>query len=211
MAPSSVRRAYPNIDARTPARKRASSVALASFLALGVANDAPGKVGTPVESKPETGAESTALPKQANNAWQVPAFRLPDLQGDSHTLADWKGKVILLNFWASWCSPCYYETRDMIRYQTEYGRRGLQVIGVGLDKARKIRNFARTLGVTYPLLVAEPEKHPGIMEPWGNHRHTLPYTVVIDRNGDIAHVQPGLFSQEAFETFVLPLLGNEER
>jgi len=210
MAPSSVRRAPPNIDARTPARKRASSVALASFLALGVANDAPGEGVTPAESRSATGAESIRLPKQATNAWQVPAFRLPDLQGISHGLADWKGKVILLNFWASWCSPCYYETRDLIQYQTEYGHRGLQVIGVGLDKSRKIRNFARTLGVPYPILVADPEKHPEIMEPWGNDRQILPYTVVIDRDGDIAHLQPGLFSQEAFETFVLPLLGDEE-
>src|SRR5512143_4098296 len=70
-----------------------------------------------------------------------PALELPDLDGKTRRLADWGGKVLLVNFWATWCAPCQAEIPSLMRYQEQYGPKGLQIVGVGLDEPIKLRNF----------------------------------------------------------------------
>ncbi|HGG59168.1 MAG TPA: TlpA family protein disulfide reductase, partial [Gammaproteobacteria bacterium] len=65
-------------------------------------------------------------------------FKLKGLDGKTHSLDEWKGKVIVLNFWASWCAPCQYEIKELIALQNEYGDKGLQVVSLGLDEERKL-------------------------------------------------------------------------
>lgn len=145
----------------------------------------------------------------SDSAWRLPPIRLPDLQGEVHGLDEWRGKVIILNFWATWCPPCQYETPDLIRYQGQYGARGLQVIGVGLDEARRLGNFRRHYGINYPILVSGETRGAKLMEQWGNRKGIVPYTVVIAPDGHIAYRRSGQFGDTAFEDFVLPLLGSE--
>jgi thiol-disulfide isomerase/thioredoxin len=142
----------------------------------------------------------------APNAWQMPALVLPDLQGRERRLADWTGRVILLNFWATWCPPCRYDIPDLIAYQARYGERGLQVIGIGLDEERKLRNFARSLDMNYPVLIADPRRDRHLLGDWGNRSGSLPYSLVIDRDGGIAYRRAGMFGDEELETYVFPLL-----
>ena len=136
-------------------------------------------------------------------------FKLKGLDGAMHRLAEWKGKVIMLNFWASWCAPCQAEIRDFIRLQSEYGGQGLQVVGLGLDEARKLKNVNRTLGINYPVLVADPGSDRKLLAAWGNSTGVVPYTVVIDRTGKPTYIHRGPMDEEIFHEFVIPLLGKK--
>ena len=149
---------------------------------------------------------SIALPEKTNNAWELKPFKLEGLDGKKHTLDEWKGKVIILNFWASWCAPCQYEIKDLVKLQSEYGEKGLQVIGIGIDEARKLANVKRTLDINYPVLVADPTRSTRLLSRWGNDRQIVPYTVVIDRDGTIRYIHRGQLTPDVFGEFVIPLL-----
>ncbi len=147
-----------------------------------------------------------AAPPKANNEREMKPFSLTGLDGVRHSLSDWKGKVVILNFWATWCAPCLYEIRDFVVFQERYKARGLQIIGLGLDDEKKLRNVQRTLEINYPVLVADPVDNSGLMKLWGNSSGVVPYTVVIDRDGRVAYVHLGLMNSEVFDEYVLPLL-----
>ena len=166
-------------------------------------------VAVPAAADSNVGAPGqSAAPSQARGELlSLPEFALPGLDGAPHRLADWSGKVIILNFWASWCSPCLYEIRDFVAYQERYQARGLQIVGVGIDDANKLRNVQRSLEINYPVLVADPVKNGTMMEPWGNRSGIVPFSVVIGRDGRVVTTYRGLMSRESFDEDVLPLLG----
>jgi peroxiredoxin len=147
---------------------------------------------------------ANTLPPKANSDEKIKPFFLTGLDGVKHSLAEWKGKVVVLNFWATWCSPCLYEIRDFVTYQKKYKTRGLQIIGLGLDEEKKLRNVQRTLQINYPVLIADP--FGGLMKQWGNGSGVLPYTVVIDRDGQVAYAYRGQMNRDVFDEYVLPLL-----
>lgn len=117
-------------------------------------------------------------------------FTLRDLQGKEHRASDWDGKVVLLNFWATWCPPCRKEIPTLIELQHRFGARGLQVVGVAIDQAAPVQDLARTLGINYPTLLAEQEGDR-LSRRYGNRYGQLPYTVLIDRQQRIALVKRG--------------------
>ena len=155
-------------------------------------------------------ASATAATGAPTDAWTLPETRLPDLQGTERSLEAWRGKVILLNFWASWCAPCQYEIPDFVRYQRQYGPKGLQIVGVGVDQARKLANVARTLGINYPVLVVDVPRGSRLMREWGNKSGIVPYSVLIDRKGSIRYVHRGRLDDETFQRRVVPLLQGVE-
>jgi len=125
--------------------------------------------------------------------WQVwserepdlrPEFSLEDLDGNMRSITEWDGKVVVLNFWGSWCPPCVHEIPMFMALQDEYGEQGLQFVGVALDRLEDARAFYEELEVNYPSMVGVHE--PTVIgEKYGNERGTLPYTVIIDRDGRI--------------------------
>lgn len=145
-----------------------------------------------------------ALPA-ANAGDAVPTFKLPGMDGKQHELVEWRNKVVLLNFWASWCSPCQTEIRDLVAFQTEYGAQGLQIVGIGLDDEKKLRNVQRSLGINYPVLV-DNSSGPTVMEGLGNHEGVVPYSVLISREGKVLYTHMGLLDKEIFAKEVLPRL-----
>lgn len=184
---------------------RVSGVALGCMVSLLMVGHAWAKIdGDADASKPRT--SSMALPAKTNIAWELPAFKLKGLDGKIHSLDDWKGKVIVLNFWASWCGPCQYEIPEFARFQSRYGKDGLQILGMGLDDEKKLANVARTLGINYPVLVLDPLVDRKILSDWGNDTGIVPYTAVIDKDGRITYIHRGKMDAEVFADYVLPLL-----
>lgn len=159
---------------------------------------------TTAAPKPVTESASATRSFEVEKTGQP--FLLKGLDGQTHSLQDWRGKVIVLNFWATWCSPCLYEIRDFVAYQEKYKTRGLQIIGVGLDEEKKLRNVQRTLEINYPILIADPIKNNVLMKSWGNSGGIVPYSVVIGRDGRVAYTHLGLIPSETFNETILPLL-----
>ena len=135
-----------------------------------------------------------------------PDFSLVDLQGKKHDIKEWDGKVLVINFWATWCPPCRKEMPAFVSLQEKYGARGLQFVGVAVDTPQNVTDFADTYGVNYPMLVGEL-KAIDIGKLYGNRFGALPYTVIIDRSGKIVFVQRGGLTKEIAEKTLLPLLG----
>ena len=111
------------------------------------------------------------------------AFTLKDMNGKSVRLEDFKGKALLVNFWATWCGPCILETPELVDLQAKYKDRGLQIIGISIDDtAEQIQAFAKEYKVNYPLLVGVD--HDDLVEafqlPAG-----IPFTVFIRADGTI--------------------------
>jgi thiol-disulfide isomerase/thioredoxin len=133
----------------------------------------------------------------------APAFQARDLSGKMVSTADWKGKVVLLNFWATWCPPCRAEIPELIRLQEQYKDR-LQIIGVSEDEdpPAKVEQFAERVGINYPVVMATPE----IEKAYGGIV-ALPTSFVIDSQGRVETKHQGLYSQKVYNREVRALLG----
>lgn len=133
----------------------------------------------------------------------VPSITLKDLRGRVHRLSDYKGKVVLLNFWATWCPPCRAEVPDLVRWQREYGKDGLQVIGITYPPTKRanVRRFIRRHKVPYPVLLGTTDTKTLFIGG-----ETLPVTVVIDREGNVRERIEGILLPEEFDEKIKPLL-----
>ncbi|MDD3448262.1 MAG: TlpA disulfide reductase family protein [Gammaproteobacteria bacterium] len=150
---------------------------------------------------------TSAVPKsRAGTAPELrPDFSLPDPDGTLHAASDWDGQVLVVNFWATWCPPCRREIPTFIELQQEYGARGLQFVGIAMDEADRVRDFATTLGINYPLLVGE-QAVVDAARAYGNEAGLLPYSAVVDRSGKIVFTWAGELTREQAEEVILPLL-----
>ncbi|MBA2410133.1 MAG: TlpA family protein disulfide reductase [Gammaproteobacteria bacterium] len=134
-----------------------------------------------------------------------PAFSLPDLDGWPVSINRWDGKVILLNFWATWCPPCREEMPDFAQTQKEYRARGFQVIGVALDRPRPVAEFIKEVGAGYPQLIGR-ENAMAVADRYGNAYGGLPHSVLIDRDGIIRFIKAGRLSRRELIDELLQLL-----
>jgi peroxiredoxin len=131
-------------------------------------------------------------------------FTLKDVQGKNIRLADYKGKVILLDFWATWCGPCKIEIPWFIEFQKTYGPRGLQVIGVSVDDTvEKLRPYVKEHQMNYPVL--QGLHHDEIQDAYGP-LWGIPVTTIISRDGKICAKHAGISSKENFEKEIKSLL-----
>ncbi|HET6892122.1 MAG TPA: TlpA disulfide reductase family protein [Pyrinomonadaceae bacterium] len=138
-------------------------------------------------------------------AWvPAPPIVLKDLRGRNVRLADFKGKVVLVNFWATWCPPCRAEIPDLVKWQRQYKRKGLQVIGVTYPPTnrREVQKFGRQMKMNYPVWLGS-KATKALFDPG----ETLPFTVIIDREGNVRATIEGILLPEEFDEKVRPLAG----
>lgn len=143
--------------------------------------------------------------RKAPDDVQRPGFQLADLEGKLHHINEWDGKVILLNFWATWCPPCRDEIPAFIELQEKYGPSGFQVIGIAIDQPDLVEEYSDSMGVNYPLLVGE-DNAIDIGTEYGNRLGVLPYSVIISHEGMIRFIKKGEVTMEEVEEMIKPLL-----
>lgn len=137
-------------------------------------------------------------------------FSLPDIEGKERWLSEWQGKTIVLNFWATWCTPCKEEMPILMAAHKRYQDRGLRVIGVAIDTREAVAAYARELGIDYPLLIGD-EAGLGIMSRYGNPRGALPYTVVIGSDGTVAAKKLGAFRGDELDKTIEALVSADPK
>ena len=131
---------------------------------------------------------------------------LPDPAGKTHTLDEWQGKLIVLNFWASWCGPCREEMPLLDSTQQRLASHGLQVIGIAADSASATRDFLGQHPVRYPILINDPDTMADVSVDYGNSRGVLPYTVLIGRDGRVLAQRFGNFTHSGLDEWLKPYL-----
>ncbi len=135
----------------------------------------------------------------------LPAFSLMDVSGHLREASEWQGKVLVINFWATWCPPCLEEIPHFINLQDKYGHQGLQFLGVALEGVDEVINFSGKLGINYPLLVGGQDVIK-LAGKFGNDTGGLPYTVILDRRGSINFIKKGPLSISEAEQVIVSLL-----
>ena len=147
-------------------------------------------------------AAASACPANAKPANMN--FTLKDVDGKDVKFASLKGKVVLLDFWATWCGPCKIEIPWFIEFQNKYGKDGLQVVGVSVDDTQaKLKPYVTNMKMNYPVL--QGLDHDDIQDAYGP-LFGIPVTVVISRDGRICAKHVGLSSKDGFEREIKSLL-----
>jgi len=132
----------------------------------------------------------------------APDFSLPEITGGTLTLSSYRGKVVLLDFWATWCDPCREETPHFVDLQKQYGDRGLQIVGVSMDDGPEpVRDFYQRFHMNYPVVMGNAkigELYGGVLG--------LPIAILIGRDGHIYAKHIGATSSATFEKEIVHLL-----
>ena len=129
---------------------------------------------------------------------------LTDLAGQPRKLSDWQGRILLCNFWATWCAPCREEIPLLMAARRKYGSAGVEIVGIAIDNAIKVREFSASLNISYPVLLAEAGGLD-LMRKLGNGAGGLPYTVVTDRQGNVVQRKLGALKPGELERILDPL------
>lgn len=135
---------------------------------------------------------------------RVPSFTLSDLSGETRSAADWRGEILVLNFWASWCKPCREEIPMLIRAQKELDDRGVQIVGLAVDRRKPVQRFVEQYDVNYPVLL--PMADTMRLQKAMGGGAGLPFTVVVDRGGRIHARVAGRIERKRLDALLAPLL-----
>ena len=139
--------------------------------------------------------------EQQRTGSEAPQFTLSGVHGETIALSAYRGKVVVLDFWAPWCPPCRQEIPDFIALQNAYASKGLQVIGVGLDKPQNIASFEVQEGINYPVALGNND----VADLYGGV-DGIPTTFIIDRQGNIRRKFVGYTDKGTFENEIKRLL-----
>lgn len=175
------------------------SIVLIAALSYSFLSDKNGEVlaDTKSEKKQENSKDDSS--KQ----YKAPDFTLLNLDGDKVTLSDYKGKIVFINFWATWCGPCRQEVPAFIELQKEYGDEKLAILGISLDQGdlSVVPAFAEKYGINYEILYATQE----VVAMYGGIR-SIPTTFIVDRDGYLRDGRVGFPGKDYFITVINTLL-----
>jgi len=128
--------------------------------------------------------------------WQL---SFPDPQGRLQPLSQWRGKILVLNFWASWCAPCREEMPDFSALRAHYQSQGVEFVGLAIDNSAHVAQFLQRQPVNYPILIGEGAAN-NLARQLGNPSGALPYTIVLDRDGNIVLRHLGRLQRATLES-----------
>lgn len=134
-----------------------------------------------------------------------PELTLEDLDGRPHALADYRGELVVVNFWATWCPPCLEEIPMLIEAQKALRAQGLRILGPALDDKAAVARFVERQGMNYPVF-ADPSQVGPALSALGDTQGALPYTVVIDREGRLVEKHHGRLERAEFDALIAPYL-----
>ena len=138
----------------------------------------------------------------------LPHFSFPDVAGIQRDRSEWDGKILVVNFWATWCPPCREEIPEFVKLQEAMGGQGLQFIGIAIEDAEPVKAFMKQISFNYPVLIGE-NGGMSLSARLGNTIGILPFTAVIDRSGKVVHAHSGPFAREQVMAIVKPLLAGD--
>jgi thiol-disulfide isomerase/thioredoxin len=133
------------------------------------------------------------------------AATLSTPEGTPQPASQWRGKIVVVNFWATWCLPCRDEIPELIDTYTTYRNKELVIVGVAIDEAEKVAAFGKEFNINYPVLVGDIEAF-SLAEAMGNPQGALPFTVTIDRSGMIVNTHLGRIKKQQIEKIIEPML-----
>ena len=144
-----------------------------------------------------------AVAIEATAQQRAPTLSFKDINGKTIRLSDFKGNVVLLNFWATWCTPCRAEIPDLVKIQRRYRARGLRILGITYppEQTSEVRSFMRELKINYPVIIGSKENKQTF-----TRSEILPLTVIIDRQGKIRGLIEGVMYSDEFDEKIKPLL-----
>lgn len=171
------------------------------LLAAVIASAAGYWAATELRRSPPTVASTEASSHDAID------FELPNLDGKRRSLKAWRGKIVLLNFWAPWCAPCREEIPLLMDLQKRYRGRGLQVVGIAIDDRDNVVHFRDEMSINYPILVGQDDAIT-LMTRYGNRIGSLPFSVTINREGRIVARKLGVYRRTELEDLLRPLLAS---
>jgi thiol-disulfide isomerase/thioredoxin len=136
---------------------------------------------------------------------QMPSFALPNLQGREVNSSEWQGKVVVVNFWATWCPPCREEMPHFIEAHKELGPQGLAVVAIAIDQQNLVEDFVEVYNIQFPVLMGGVEGMK-IAERMGNRFDSLPFTAIYDQQGRAVAAHAGAVSRTQLYEILTPLL-----
>jgi thiol-disulfide isomerase/thioredoxin len=198
-AESLIRLLVPQLLSPKPFRPAAALLIAAALIAAACDS----RTTPPEAAGPQDGTDESVVVQLLRTPTDVPAFTVTDLDGRTVSSTEWKGKVVIVNFWATWCAPCLAEIPDLIALQNKY-RDHLVVVGVSEDEISPdiVQRFAQDKQINYPIVMATPELQklfPGVI--------ALPTTFVLDPDGRMAHKRVGLLNAKQTEGVTRVLAG----
>ena len=144
-------------------------------------------------------------PRGQINTQMLFSSKLPNLSGQTQALSQFRGKSLVVNFWATWCPPCREEMPELSQFHQKYQDKNVVVLGLAIDDLENVQAFNQTQAVSYPLL-ADNDTAMALSQNLGNDRGVLPYTVVIRPDGSIAEVFFGQVNEAVLEQSVTPII-----
>ncbi len=136
---------------------------------------------------------STIPPASSTTPIELHSIPLFDLSGQQTSIGDWKGDILIVNFWAPWCAPCRREVPSLIKIHQEYAQQGVRVLGIAFDSEPQVSRFAADYQINYPLFLGG-NRTAMYNAAFGNPSGSLPFTALLDRNQRIAFQHNGELS-----------------